>query len=419
MKFLFLLLIKLLFFNLYISALNNFTIIDSNVSSYFIKNFTKPFKSNFAWFYYKTFTVISNVIEGQKPEYLNSLTLALHVSNDRHLGGFKDRLNNWNDSISLGIYMVNDKVISSETECTICSIKKYLKDRKNVSVHLIFKKNLNISDDEMNYLKISSFCDNSKINNTQKPCVNIPYFKKINTMKSYPINTIRNVARKLAQSKFLIVTDSDQMFSPNFVEKVLPVVKKEYSKNKKVVFVIRVFETVSENYNDGPKNKKQLYQKLKKKEAFVFHHNNIIFLGTPKLKEWFKVVDNNKSSIQFEALYDNDAWEPKLIIPDDAPYHDESFPYPFRDNTVMRWSLCIENYKFLVLNNVFMYHLGIKSPKESKLMGKLRKANIKKYKNSRKNFTQRYMKKNLKRVKICMKSPNIKQKEKLLSDNFF
>uniref|UniRef100_A0A0K0F1L6 N-acetyllactosaminide beta-1,3-N-acetylglucosaminyltransferase n=1 Tax=Strongyloides venezuelensis TaxID=75913 RepID=A0A0K0F1L6_STRVS len=418
MKFLFLFYILLLCFISSISTYENFALYDFNTSTNYTKNFSKPLKSNFAWFHYKNFTVISHIIEGQKPDYLNSLTLVLHISNDRNFNGLEDRLKNWNGPISLGIYMVNDKAMSTETECTICTVKNYLKDRNNVSVHFIFRKT-NISDDDMIYLKKSEFCDNFSIDKKQNKCVIVNCKDKLKKLVSYPINTIRNVARKLAHTKFLIVTDSDQMFSSDFIKKVLPVVKKGYSKNKKAVYVIRVFETISENYIDGPKNKKELHRMLEEHKAFVFHHQNIIYLGTPKLIEWFKVKDNNESSIQFENPYDNDAWEPKIIIPDDAPFHDENFPYPFRDNTVMRWSLCIEGYKFLVLNNVFMYHLGVKSLNESNNMREGRRINRSKYVNARKNFTKRYRKKYPKNVDVCMKVPNVEERKKLLSDNIF
>lgn len=83
------------------------------------------------------------------------------------------------------------------------------------------------------------------------------------------------------------------------------------------------------------------------------------------------------------------------------------------------WSLCLKEYKFLVLNNVFIYHLGVKPAGESKDMGKLRELNMGKYTYARKSFLQRHEKKYSKRFGICMKKPNFKEKNKLLSDNIF
>uniref|UniRef100_A0A0N4Z108 N-acetyllactosaminide beta-1,3-N-acetylglucosaminyltransferase n=1 Tax=Parastrongyloides trichosuri TaxID=131310 RepID=A0A0N4Z108_PARTI len=405
------------FLNKSTSISNNSTLIDNDTFSYSREEVLPPLKSNSSWFHYKTFTVISNVIEGIKPDYFNTLTLVLHMSNDRSFHGLHDRFINWRGPISIGIYMVdNNLVISKETINTICILKKYIKNRKNISVHLIFQKII-ITDDDVNYLKNISLCykkNDMKDNNFIGKNNN-----EIKKVSLYPINTIRNIARKLSKSKFLIVTDSDQMFSPGFEDKVLPVIKNEYAKNKKNVFVIRVFETTSEKLINGPKNKKQLLKLLKTHKAFVFHHSNIIYHGIIKLKEWFKVKDNNESSVQIEIPYNNDAWEPKIIISKDAPYHDENFFYPYRDNTVLRWSLCVEEYKFLVLNNVFMYHLGIKSKKETDKMIKARDIAKFRYNKARDNFVKYYKSLNYTKIDSCLRKPNVVKIRKMLTDNIF
>uniref|UniRef100_A0AAF5D063 Uncharacterized protein n=1 Tax=Strongyloides stercoralis TaxID=6248 RepID=A0AAF5D063_STRER len=125
-----------------ISASINLTQINSNVSSYFVNNVSIPFKSKFSWFYYKKYTIISNVVEGQKPNYLNSLTLVLHISNDRNFDWFRNSLKNWEGPISVGIYMSDNKIISLETECIICVLKNHIKDRKMFLFILFLKINL-------------------------------------------------------------------------------------------------------------------------------------------------------------------------------------------------------------------------------------------------------------------------------------
>uniref|UniRef100_A0A1I7U2N1 Glycosyltransferase n=1 Tax=Caenorhabditis tropicalis TaxID=1561998 RepID=A0A1I7U2N1_9PELO len=75
----------------------------------------------------------------------------------------------------------------------------------------------------------------------------------------YPINLMRNVARKGAKSDFHLIVDADMVMSEGFAEKVKMIVNQMIDGKNKNALVVRRFETDDQTI---PKNLNQL------KEAF-------------------------------------------------------------------------------------------------------------------------------------------------------
>ncbi|CEF70474.1 N-acetyllactosaminide beta-1,3-N-acetylglucosaminyltransferase [Strongyloides ratti] len=220
-------------------------------------------------------------------------------------------------------------------------------------------------------------------------------------MSLYPINILRNVARKYSKGKYIVIADIDHMFSKDFHKKMLSTAKRELKDNITAVLVYRIFEIDYEDLKYGPKNKNDLKQMIDNKKAFIFHHSYNGAHDISKLDEWFSIPDSLSPSIQHEEPYNRYNWEPQFVSLSTIPFHDERFPYPQRDNTNLRWALCMEGYKFLIVNDVFMYHLGLKNKNESKNVDKARKYSREKYEKALVEFKKDMKRKYLKDTKKC------------------
>uniref|UniRef100_A0A0N5B577 N-acetyllactosaminide beta-1,3-N-acetylglucosaminyltransferase n=1 Tax=Strongyloides papillosus TaxID=174720 RepID=A0A0N5B577_STREA len=212
--------------------------------------------------------------------------------------------------------------------------------------------------------------------------------QKIEQMIEYPINVVRNIARKLSRSNYILIADFDHMFSENFEKKVLPMAEKYLGANSKNALVYRIFE-INENATREPRNKEILEKMMNDSEAFIFHHYYPRGHNIPRLKQWFQVPDSETPKVQIEVLYMERAWEPQFISNRDIPFHDESFPYPVRDNTNLRWAMCRMDYHYLIMNDVFMYHRGLKAETENAIVKRARAKAWKHYINALMQFNQK------------------------------
>ncbi|KAE9548386.1 hypothetical protein FO519_008400 [Halicephalobus sp. NKZ332] len=178
----------------------------------------------------------------------------------------------------------------------------------------------------------------------------------------YPINFARNFARKQVKTKFILIADLDHTFSENFELKMRNLAIKALPEGSKRVLVYRIFEI--DRGIPWPKSKKELKAFLNVGRAIEFHSRYSNAHQIPNLKTWLDEEDHgNTTTIQFSHPYDSYAWEPQFVARNDIPFHDESFPYSARDNTVLRWELCRAGYEFSIVHDVFMFHPGIKTMK--------------------------------------------------------
>uniref|UniRef100_A0A0N5A791 Beta-1,4-glucuronyltransferase 1 n=1 Tax=Parastrongyloides trichosuri TaxID=131310 RepID=A0A0N5A791_PARTI len=177
----------------------------------------------------------------------------------------------------------------------------------------------------------------------------------------YPINVARNIARMGKRTKLFLSTDIENFPSNNYEKKVSMIGREILLKEKKkVVLVHRRFEV--EKGIAIPKTKDELKKLLLLNKAEIFHEK-IFKKGhfIEGLDEWLKVPENNNSTIKLLQLnYTNPYWEPQFVCDDRIPYHRENFPYRYRSNTHLLHIICHEEYKFIILNDVFTVHEGFK-----------------------------------------------------------
>uniref|UniRef100_A0A0N4Z7M7 N-acetyllactosaminide beta-1,3-N-acetylglucosaminyltransferase n=1 Tax=Parastrongyloides trichosuri TaxID=131310 RepID=A0A0N4Z7M7_PARTI len=334
------------------------------------------YDNNFTFTQYKEYTIFPSIIKGQNYKSSETIVLILHISIDQNLEKIRNHLINWEGFISLSVYINPEKHNFKLISCAYCKLKNIINGFKNIDIHFIIRNtelqnNFYINDFYL--LQMNKYCDKTYINIDTTVCINNTYNikEKAISMSNYPINILRNIARKFSYGKYIVIADMDHMFSKSFHNKMLDVGRKYLNNNSNNVLVYRIFEVKDENLANGPKNKKDLQQMIKDKSAFIFHHFYAGAHSISKLDEWFNVTESEDgyTSIQHEEPYTRFNWEPQFMSLATIPYHDERFTYPNRDNTCLRWQLCKEGYKFLVVNDVFMFHLGLKDKNESSAVG--------------------------------------------------
>ncbi|MFH4978224.1 hypothetical protein AB6A40_004933 [Gnathostoma spinigerum] len=209
------------------------------------------------------------------------------------------------------------------------------------------------------------------------------------TDRLYPANVVRNIARMYVHSKYILPTDYEFVFSKDFEGKMRALADRELTRNPKMVLVSRTFE-VSDTVKRLPRVKDPLYSLYRAGQAVEFHAR--YYPGAHKISGidgWFAHKESEKASINSVLKLQKASWEPQFVSFSTIPLHDENFPYSIRDNSVLRWEMCRQNYTFAIVNDVFMVHRGIKLPRDIANTSAAQKKLKPQFKQALKLFTQR------------------------------
>ncbi|KAE9551053.1 hypothetical protein FO519_005720 [Halicephalobus sp. NKZ332] len=307
------------------------------------------------------------------------ISLALHSTVD-YASGVVEQANSWQDLISYSIYLFpgNEAVLPLVKKLHQC----HNETREKVSIHLVWQSGfLQYSCYNEALMRIINEVDDDKVNcndfdlsimTVEMKAVDIP-------LSMYPINLMRNEARKGAHSKLHLVTDIETRFSDDFAEKVRPLAQRllrgEFGKS---VLVYRRFEI--EDKVEFPRTIKDLWDLYNNKHVFEFHSHfykqgHII----KNLTEWFQYSATHDEVTVEKVNYTRQEWEPQFIMTNKDPFHLEFVPTRFNDHQTLCHQLCRSGYSFLVMSHVFNIHPGIKrgySPVEEALskLGRRRSA---------------------------------------------
>lgn len=201
------------------------------------------------------------------------------------------------------------------------------------------------------------------------PWVNVSFAKMYKNEKKllYPVNVGRNIARESAPTYFMFASDIELYPSPNLPAKFLEMIRRRdqpalYKPNPKV-FVLSIFEV--DEKSQPPNNKTQLVQMLKAGTAIPFHkklcsgcHN------VPKSKEWQEAPETEDLHVFHVGKRTGSFvhWEPIFIGTNNDPLYDERLSWEGKsDKMTQGYALCVLDYDFLILDNVFLVHRpGIK-----------------------------------------------------------
>lgn len=194
-------------------------------------------------------------------------------------------------------------------------------------------------------------------------------FRKANKM-TYPINVLRNVARRRARTRFVLASDIELYPSANVIPRFLALVEERRRQNATLasvpqVFVLPIFEVQAKQ--QPPLTKRALVQMLHNKTAIFFHKWVCDQCQKfPKREEWIEYVPNDDVlGVLTTTKRDRTkrSWEPIYIGTNDDPFYAEELTWEGkRDKMAQSYELCLRGYDFHILDNAFLVHApGIKT----------------------------------------------------------
>lgn len=185
---------------------------------------------------------------------------------------------------------------------------------------------------------------------------------------AYPVNLLRNVARRYSLTEFIFVIDIDLIPSFDFHSQFFKFASDnnlfhESKFNEKAVYVVPTYEMSHEMIRDEvPNDKMSLIEKVNRNEVRPFYAE--VCSKCQKhtdYKSWEKISIGKSVEIIYEVSW-KDPWEPFYLSRANVPMYDERFKQYGFNRVSQVYELSIAGYKFLVLNNLFLIHRGLKEP---------------------------------------------------------
>ncbi|XP_063988034.1 beta-1,4-glucuronyltransferase 1-like [Diachasmimorpha longicaudata] len=187
----------------------------------------------------------------------------------------------------------------------------------------------------------------------------------------YPINVARNVARSLAPTSRVLVSDIELLPSDKLASGFLHMIHGRPPQSA-LIFVVPVFE-IEENERP-PKTKRELMTAVRSGVAIYFHKYVCAHCQKfPGITKWMLRPDPGrvKPLVVTKREYPHHRWEPIFIGSQEDPLYNEDMSWEGRqDKMVQMLEMCLMNYRLVILDGAFMIHTpGIKR-KPSKLLNK-------------------------------------------------
>uniref|UniRef100_A0A0M3HYE3 Beta-1,4-glucuronyltransferase 1 n=1 Tax=Ascaris lumbricoides TaxID=6252 RepID=A0A0M3HYE3_ASCLU len=299
-------------------------------------------------------------------EIFDRITLVVHISADLLDHRIIEQVDAWEGPVTLSVVIPSVGVLSNihKIQHKLSQLPKSVLQK--LSAHLLFRSKNGCTTDAVTSLN------------------------EEDTIGKYPVNVARNVARMLVRSKYILLGDYEFIFSKGFESRMRKLANDELTKNPKTALVFRIFE-VNDTIQRLPRDKATLRKLFFDGMVVEFHakftHNAH---KIPRLIDWFNhPVDNSKASLNTILPFSRRDWEPQFVSLNTIPFHDENFPFSLRDNTVLRWEMCRQNYTFVLVNDMFMVHRGIKTVKDAPETKKLQKRSRSQFTNAIELFRKR------------------------------
>ncbi|XP_015115744.1 beta-1,4-glucuronyltransferase 1 [Diachasma alloeum] len=187
----------------------------------------------------------------------------------------------------------------------------------------------------------------------------------------YPINMARNVARSLAPSSRVLVSDIELLPSDKLASGFLEMIHGRPPRSA-LIFVVPVFE-IEENERP-PRTKRELMDAVRSGVAVYFHKYVCVHCQKfPGITKWMLRPDPGrvKPLVVTKREYPHHRWEPVFIGTREDPLYNEEMSWEGRqDKMVQMLEMCLMNYRLIILDGAFLIHTpGIKR-KPSKPLNK-------------------------------------------------
>lgn len=269
----------------------------------------------------------------------------------------RDLSTSWKGLISVAIFS-EDSNLNTTVDKIILLLKCNPSIHFNTSIHLVFP--LTYRDQNAMEIKETSSCD--FLFRAQE---HISYSI---AQVAYPVNLLRNVARRYSMTEFIFVIDIDLIPSFDFRSQFFDFATKnnlfhESKFNENVVYVVPTYEMSHEIIENGvPNDKMSLVERVNRNEIRPFYVN--VCWKCQKhtdYESWEKVSMSKSVEVIYEVSW-QDPWEPFYVSRANVPMYDERFKQYGFNRISQVYELSIAGYKFLVLNNLFLIHRGLKEP---------------------------------------------------------
>lgn len=193
---------------------------------------------------------------------------------------------------------------------------------------------------------------------------------KTMTNLTFPINVARNIARRSANTHFILASDIELYPSLGFIDQFLRMainnISSVLSEQKPRVFPLPVFEVQSNA--SIPNTKEQLVHMLHTNMAITFHKNVCPKCHeVPEQDQWIRsnVTTSDKLEVFTVAKRKGKfvSWEPFYVSDNREPLFDERFTWEGKwDKRIQNYAMCLLDFEYHILYPAFLVHApGIKT----------------------------------------------------------
>ncbi|XP_064459358.1 beta-1,4-glucuronyltransferase 1-like [Ornithodoros turicata] len=182
---------------------------------------------------------------------------------------------------------------------------------------------------------------------------------------TYPVNVLRNSARRAAETRYILASDIELYPSGNIIPRFLDMVRRRRSSGAHEVYVLPVFEV--EASQTAPLTKKVLVDMVRNKSAMFFHAWVCEECQKfPKRDQWLRYIPPGNSLGVFTTVKRGKHvkyWEPIYIGTNADPFYLEELSWEGKmDKMAQSYEMCLMGYNFNIIDNAFLVHApGIKT----------------------------------------------------------
>ncbi|XP_008556765.1 beta-1,4-glucuronyltransferase 1 [Microplitis demolitor] len=298
--------------------------------------------------------VIRSSVESDGSKPFARLTLCTHATADL-VYNVVELVKRWEGPVSLAVFTPGrDAELAVRLLDRACRCEPQM---HKLSVHLIFPANLQPII-KNNYLAEDGDCSALDLHWQLQESLTDRKDRGL----TYPINVARNVAKSLAMTSRVLVSDIELLPSDKLASGFLKMIDGQPPR-KGLAFVVPVFEI--EETQQPPKNKRELMAAINKDLAVYFHKYMCIHCQRfPGITKWMLRPDPGrvKPLIVTRREYPHHRWEPVYIGTQDDPLYNENMTWEGRQEKMSQMlEMCLMNYQLIILDGAFLVHTpGIK-----------------------------------------------------------